>query len=90
MGLSFEFTCAQNNRRLHNDERETPADRLIIILKVSPESKEVVANRAECGDGVVSGVSVITVGASIDKGEGQRQPGCKIDGEDRSHGVRLS
>ena len=81
MGLLFEFVRTENNRRLHDNNGETPANCLVIILEVSTESNKVVADRIECRDCMVCGVSVITVGTTVNEGEGQRQSGRKVDGE---------
>jgi hypothetical protein len=65
MALSLDLPGTDNNRCLQGHKQETPANRLVIILKVSAESNKVVPIWIECSNCMVRGVSVIPVSTSV-------------------------
>jgi hypothetical protein len=85
--LAFEFICADNDRRLRASERDAPSGSLVMILEVSTEPHEIIANRIECGDGMSGGIRVRRVDVSNGERPGQCQPCCKVDGKNWSHTI---
>src|SRR5260221_11107334 len=70
MCWSFEFSGTENDRCLHGDEREAPANCLVIMLEVPTESGKVITHRLERSNGISRGVRVICVSRSYCESQG--------------------